>query len=80
MCADLAVKANPKKIRVPQKESLVKQENDVDLSKVNKIKGWMLMTAGVVCFMVPGLPGIPLLLMGASALWPENGGQKKVKG
>jgi len=34
--------------------------------------GWVLISAGVVGLVVPGVLGTPFLLMGALALWPGN--------
>lgn len=34
--------------------------------------GWLLVTAGVIGIVVPGVLGTPFLVMGAMALWPGN--------
>ena len=34
--------------------------------------GWLLISAGVVGLVVPGVLGTPFLVMGALALWPGN--------
>jgi hypothetical protein len=39
---------------------------------LNRSVGWMLISAGVVGIIVPGVLGTPFLIMGALALWPGN--------
>jgi len=34
--------------------------------------GWVLVSAGIIGLVVPGVLGTPFLLMGALALWPGN--------
>ena len=39
---------------------------------LNRGVGWVLISAGVVGMVVPGVLGTPFLIMGALALWPGN--------
>jgi hypothetical protein len=39
---------------------------------LNRSVGWVLISAGVVGIIVPGVLGTPFLIMGALALWPGN--------
>lgn len=39
---------------------------------LNHSVGWVLISAGVVGMVVPGVLGTPFLIMGALALWPGN--------
>ncbi|MBS1212752.1 MAG: hypothetical protein H6R26_1369, partial [Proteobacteria bacterium] len=38
----------------------------------NRGIGWVLITAGVVGMVVPGVLGTPFLILGGLALWPGN--------
>lgn len=57
---------------------IAKLEKDSDeevverVEHLNKNLGWVLISAGVVGMVVPGVLGTPFLLMGAYALWPGN--------
>lgn len=45
------------------------------VERVRKLEhdvGWLLVTAGIVGIIVPGILGTPFLIMGAMALWPGN--------
>lgn len=58
--------------------AIAKLEKDSDeevverVEHLNKNLGWVLISAGVVGMVVPGVLGTPFLLMGAYALWPGN--------
>ena len=39
---------------------------------LNHSVGWVLISAGVIGLVVPGVLGTPFLVMGALALWPGN--------
>jgi len=39
---------------------------------LNHSVGWVLISAGVIGLVVPGVLGTPFLIMGALALWPGN--------
>jgi hypothetical protein len=39
---------------------------------LNRSVGWVLISAGVVGLIVPGVLGTPFLIMGGLALWPGN--------
>lgn len=39
---------------------------------LNRGVGWVLVSAGLVGMVVPGVLGTPFLIMGALALWPGN--------
>ncbi|MGY6276343.1 hypothetical protein [Methylomonas sp. MgM2] len=50
-------------------------EDDAVVERVGKLEhevGWILVTAGAIGMIVPGILGTPFLLMGAFALWPGN--------
>jgi len=50
-------------------------EDDAVVERVGKLEhevGWVLVTAGVIGMIVPGILGTPFLVMGAFALWPGN--------
>ena len=44
---------------------------------LNRSVGWLLVSAGVVGMVVPGVLGTPFLIMGGLVLWPGN--HKKVE-
>lgn len=49
--------------------------DDAVVERVGRLKhdvGWVLITAGIVGLIVPGVLGTPFLLLGALALWPGN--------
>lgn len=48
-----------------------------DVEHLPKDVGWMLVTAGVIGMIMPGVLGTPFLLVGAAALWPGN--QKRLQ-
>jgi hypothetical protein len=39
---------------------------------LNRGVGWILISAGIIGIIVPGVIGTPFLIMGALALWPGN--------
>ncbi|MFZ4700960.1 MAG: hypothetical protein ACOYMG_13000 [Candidatus Methylumidiphilus sp.] len=39
---------------------------------LNRSVGWLLISAGIVGLVVPGVLGTPFLIMGGLALWPGN--------
>jgi hypothetical protein len=39
---------------------------------LNRSVGWLLVSAGIVGIIVPGVLGTPFLIMGGLALWPGN--------
>ncbi len=53
-------------------------EPDEDEAVIERVEhlshgvGWVLISAGVVGLVVPGVLGTPFLIMGALALWPGN--------
>jgi len=50
-------------------------EDDAVVERVGRLDhevGWVLVSAGVIGMIVPGILGTPFLLMGAFALWPGN--------
>lgn len=59
-------------------EEAARQEAEEDeevverVEHLNKGVGWVLISAGVVGMVVPGVLGTPFLIMGALALWPGN--------
>ena len=51
------------------------KEDDAVVERVGRLDhevGWVLVSAGVIGMIVPGVLGTPFLLMGAFALWPGN--------
>ena len=51
------------------------REDDAVVERVGHLKhdvGWVLVTAGIVGLILPGVLGTPFLIMGAFALWPGN--------
>ena len=53
----------------------VKREDDSVVARVGRLQhdvGWILIAAGIVGMIVPGIPGTPFVLMGAYTLWPGN--------
>ena len=65
----------------PEEQSRPDQgQADLEEAEVNKIKelpkelGVMLLTAGIVGFILPG-PGTPAIIAGGLALWPEAFGK-----
>ena len=51
------------------------KEDDAVVERVGRLDhevGWVLVSAGVIGMIVPGILGTPFLLMGAFALWPGN--------
>jgi len=60
-----------------------KPEPDEDEAVVQRVEhlnrsvGWLLISAGVVGMIVPGVLGTPFLIMGGLVLWPGN--HKKVE-
>jgi hypothetical protein len=57
-------------------ESTFHEATPVRAEQLPREAGWLLMTAGVVGLVVPGMPGAPFLLAGAVVLAP--GGSKLV--
>ena len=54
---------------------LVPDEDEAVVERVehlNRGVGWVLISAGVIGLIVPGVLGTPFLIMGALALWPGN--------
>ena len=39
---------------------------------LNRSVGWLLISAGIIGIIVPGVLGTPFLIMGALVLWPGN--------
>jgi len=63
----------------PSTEDVISPEetraDDAVVERVGRLQhdvGWVLVTAGIVGLIVPGILGTPFLLMGALALWPGN--------
>ena len=70
-------KAESSTALVPAIATLVrdKDEDEVVVERVehlNKGVGWILISAGIVGMVVPGVLGTPFLIMGGLALWPGN--------
>lgn len=42
------------------------------MEHLNRGVGWILVSAGIVGMVVPGVLGFPFLIMGGLALWPGN--------
>jgi hypothetical protein len=57
-----------------QDASVVRELTPIRIEQLPKEAGWLLITAGVVGLVVPGVPGTPFLLAGAIVLTP--GGSK----
>ena len=53
-----------------QKETVVHKLTPVRIEQLPKDTGWLLITAGVVGLVVPGVLGTPFLLAGAVVLAP----------
>jgi hypothetical protein len=53
-----------------QNGSAVHKLTPVPVEQLPKEAGWLLITAGVIGLVVPGVPGTPFLLAGAVALVP----------
>lgn len=52
-----------------------KKEDDAVVERVGRLEhdvGWVLVSAGVIGMIVPGVLGTPFLVMGAFVLWPGN--------
>jgi hypothetical protein len=60
--------ASPDEARLEQADEEVVER----VEHLNKGVGWVLISAGVVGLVVPGVLGTPFLIMGALALWPGN--------
>jgi hypothetical protein len=70
-----ASSGNPAPVFEPTRdESAVHELTAVDVEQLPKEAGWLLITAGIVGLVVPGVLGTPFLLAGAVVLAP--GGTK----
>lgn len=55
------------------KRDQVEDEEVVErVEHLNRGVGWILISAGIVGMVVPGVLGFPFLIMGGLALWPGN--------
>jgi hypothetical protein len=55
-----------------QREAQEDEEVVERVEHLNKGVGWVLISAGIIGLVVPGVLGTPFLIMGALALWPGN--------
>ncbi|MFM8332746.1 MAG: hypothetical protein ACKN9T_13750 [Candidatus Methylumidiphilus sp.] len=66
---------------IPPDAADAKRDEDEEVVErvehLNKSVGWVLISAGIVGLIVPGVLGTPFLIMGGLALWPGN--RKKVE-
>jgi hypothetical protein len=64
----------PGQALVPALAKLEREDEEVveRVEHLNHGVGWVLISAGIVGMVVPGVLGTPFLIMGALALWPGN--------
>ncbi len=56
-------------------EAVIEKADEEVVERVEHLEhsvGWVLISAGIIGMVVPGVLGTPFLIMGALALWPGN--------